>query len=432
MSLCVAALCSLTTAQHAGAQTNTAPARLTNRYLLIVETSRSMQDRAEGALRVAAELFTSGMGGQLQRGDTIGLWTFNDALHAGNFPLQAWSPAARTNMAKNVINFLRSQKFEKKPRFDKVLPALQQVVHNSDYITVIVISSGEAPVKGTPFDARVNEFYNTWRSQQKASRMPFLAILRGQKGQFADCAMHWAPWPIDLPALPQELLAARAAAKPAVAARPNPAGLPPISFTGHKPAESVPLPPQQNSTPNPAQSTAGLQSHNDVPTTGVTASGSSPTVLAFQGQPRSIALQAENASSVSGSASNGAPFKPQSLVAAATAAAKPVVENAQASAENPATNSSVSGASSIPPTVAKAAEIPTPSTPSVEKPANPPAPAPSVDILPSTSFVNAKLLWVAAGLSLALAALIFWRWREHTRPPLHVSLITRSLEEKQD
>jgi hypothetical protein len=46
--------------------------------------------------------------------------------------------------------------------------------------------------------------------------------------------------------------------------------------------------------------------------------------------------------------------------------------------------------------------------------------------------VNGKLLWVAAGLSLALAALIFWRWREHARPPLHVSLITRSLEQKQD
>jgi hypothetical protein len=188
MSLCVAALCALTTAQNAWAQTNTAPARLTNRYLLIVETSRSMHDRGDGALRVAADLFTSGMGGQVQRGDTIGLWTFNDELHAGKFPLQAWSPAARTNMAKNVVNFLRTQKLEKKPRFDKVMPVLQQVVHDSEYITVIVLSSGEAPIKGTPFDARVNGFYATWRSQQKAVGMPFIAILRAQKGKFADCA----------------------------------------------------------------------------------------------------------------------------------------------------------------------------------------------------------------------------------------------------
>lgn len=434
MSLCVAALCALTTAQNAWAQTNTAPARLTNRYLLIVETSRSMHDRGDGALRVAADLFTSGMGGQVQRGDTIGLWTFNDELHAGKFPLQAWSPAARTNMAKNVVNFLRTQKLEKKPRFDKVMPVLQQVVHDSEYITVIVLSSGEAPIKGTPFDARVNGFYATWRSQQKAVGMPFIAILRAQKGKFADCAMHWAPWPVDLPALPQELLAARAEAKPALAARPNPtASLPPITFTGHKPAaESLSPPPHQNVTSSTAPSTAASQPHNEAPATGVGTSGSGVTMLAVQGQP-SITIQAEKASPANGLATNASPLKPQSLIAA-TPPAKPAIESAQAPVDNPSTNSSSSAKpSSIPPGVAKVAESPAPSTPSLEKPVNPPVAAPSpVDIVPGTSFVNGKLLWVAAGLSLALAALIFWRSREHASTPLHVSLITRSLEQKQD
>lgn len=432
MSLCVAALCSLTTAQKASAQTNAAPARVTNRYLLIVETSRSMQNRSEGALRIAGDLFTSGMGGQVQRGDTIGLWTFSDTLHAGNFPLQAWTPAARTNMAVKVVNFLRAQKFEKKPHFDKVMPVLQQVVHNSDYITVIVICSGDAPINGTPFDARVNEFYTTWRSQQKAAHMPFVAILRAEKGKFADCAVHWAPWPVDLPALPQELLAARAV-KPALAARPNPpASLPPVTFTGHKGAASVSPPAHQNFTPNPAPSAAALQPHNEAPATDTATSGGGLTTLAAQPPPPST-VQAENSTPASGLPTNGSPFKPQSFVAS-TPSVKTVDEKAPAPVNNPSTNSSVSApASSIPPAVATAAETPAALISSLEKPANPPvAASSSVAILPSASLLNAKLLWLAAGLCLLLAALVFWRWREHARPPLHVSLITRSLEREQD
>src|SRR5438309_7975909 len=51
------------------AQTNTATPG--NRYLLIVETSRSMQQRSQGTLRAVQQLLLSGMNGQLRRGDTL-------------------------------------------------------------------------------------------------------------------------------------------------------------------------------------------------------------------------------------------------------------------------------------------------------------------------------------------------------------------------
>ena len=71
------------------AQTNTARALPpSNRCLLIVETSRSMQRRAEAVLKAVQDLLTSGLNGQLRQGDTLGLWTFNDDLYTGRFPLQ--------------------------------------------------------------------------------------------------------------------------------------------------------------------------------------------------------------------------------------------------------------------------------------------------------------------------------------------------------
>src|SRR5215472_6554827 len=57
-----------------------------NRYLFIVETSRAMQKREEGLKQAVTNLLGSGMRGQLQSGDTVGLWTYNNELHAGRFP----------------------------------------------------------------------------------------------------------------------------------------------------------------------------------------------------------------------------------------------------------------------------------------------------------------------------------------------------------
>src|SRR5439155_23268789 len=68
------------------AQTNAAKAApRANRYLLVVETSRSMKPRLEATLKLVQGLLVSGMNGQLRRGDTLGIWTFSEDLYAGRF-----------------------------------------------------------------------------------------------------------------------------------------------------------------------------------------------------------------------------------------------------------------------------------------------------------------------------------------------------------
>src|SRR5947209_15354463 len=82
------------------AQTNSVKASgPSNRYLMIVQTSRSMERRADETLKVVQDLLTSSMSAQLRRGDTFGLWTFNEALYAGRFPLQEWSPESQRAVA---------------------------------------------------------------------------------------------------------------------------------------------------------------------------------------------------------------------------------------------------------------------------------------------------------------------------------------------
>src|SRR6185295_9047206 len=85
------------------AQTNVAkaPSRA-SRYLFVIETSRSMEKRSEGTLKAAQGLLVSAMSGQLRRGDTLGVWTFNDELYAGQLPLQKWSPEGQKQIANRT------------------------------------------------------------------------------------------------------------------------------------------------------------------------------------------------------------------------------------------------------------------------------------------------------------------------------------------
>src|SRR5438094_8071016 len=129
------------------AQTNTSPPG--NRYLFVVETSRSMQSRSEGTLRAVQQLLNSGMGGQLRRGDTLGVWTYNDTLFAGKFRLQLWSPETHASTVANVVGFLQQQTYEKNGRLEKVLPALDRVIKDSPFLTIILVSGGEQEIHGT-------------------------------------------------------------------------------------------------------------------------------------------------------------------------------------------------------------------------------------------------------------------------------------------
>ena len=90
----IALLCVTFWPFHLRAQTNT-PVPQSNRYLLLLETSHSMQRRSDGALQAIHALLSSNFGGQIRNGDTLGVWTYNEELTAGKLPMQQWSADAQ-------------------------------------------------------------------------------------------------------------------------------------------------------------------------------------------------------------------------------------------------------------------------------------------------------------------------------------------------
>src|ERR1051325_3072999 len=188
------------------------------RYLFIVETSRSMGHRSDGTIKTVANLLFSGMYGQIRQGDTIGVWTYNKELYTGRLPLQRWSTLEQRDVCSAILNFIKSQKYDSQPAFSSVRPPLENVIKDSEFITVVLVSSGEEKMLGTPFDDQMNQLYDNWREEQQKSRMPFVTVLRAKRGTIIGYSVTPSPWQVEFPAWPAE---------PAVAKNVVPEPLPP-------------------------------------------------------------------------------------------------------------------------------------------------------------------------------------------------------------
>ncbi|MGD0615038.1 MAG: hypothetical protein ABSA69_06305 [Verrucomicrobiota bacterium] len=199
----------------ASAQTNTAKPALSNRWLFVVETSKHMEPRARAAGQTAASLVWSGANGQMRPGDTLGIWTFNDDVYAGRFPLQIWSPGTRQETSAQMFQFLNAQKFEKDSRLDNALGKMLRIIRNSDYITVVLVSDGSKKIHGTPFDDQINRTYRSWSKEQEKALIPFVTVLRAEHGRITHYAVAMPPWPIEMPPLPAALTQVAAVTPPA-------------------------------------------------------------------------------------------------------------------------------------------------------------------------------------------------------------------------
>lgn len=222
-------------AQWSPAQTNSPelvyPA---NRYLLVVETSRAMQQHTNVLFTIVRQLVGSKIAAQAHHGDTLGFWTYNEDVYHGVLPLQKWSMGNTADITERVAGFLSAQKFEKVARLDKV--TLDRLNKNSQFITVILICLGDTDVQGTPFDDTINQFLRTWRKKEHEAGAPFVIALRGQAGTFVDYTLNPSPWPAELPVLPKELLTPSTPVQPVAAATNKPPAptVPSLIVSGRK------------------------------------------------------------------------------------------------------------------------------------------------------------------------------------------------------
>jgi hypothetical protein len=224
-----------------------------NRFLFIFDTSWDMKYRVEAVQKTLETMLATSLNGQLHAGDSIGVWTFNQDLRPGDFPLQSWDPNDAVMIASNITKFIGGRDYAKSARFAALQPLLNRVVQDSERLTVVIFCSGGSKVSGTPFDAGINQVFQEKLAKQKSAHQPFVIVWRSQLGQYVNCTMGFPPQPVDFtgfPPLPEP--PPPPAPKPTNAPPPvlSPA-VPSLIIVGTKIESSPPLP-QMVPTNSPA------------------------------------------------------------------------------------------------------------------------------------------------------------------------------------
>ena len=433
------------------------PAPSSNRYLLIVDTSGLMDARSRNTLKTVQDLLNSDMNGQMKPGDTLGIWTFSVGLDAGRLPLQRWSTNEQQAITDRVITFLKRQKYEKSADMEKVLIAMKRVIKDSQPITVILVSAGDWPIHGTPFDDRINEFCKQWHGMQQKARMPFVIVLRARNGEITDYSLNRPPSPVQMPSLPGELkMAGAVQRKLPEAARPvQTPTAPPLIVSGknakplHAPKsdKAPPAKPERPAsipTAEPAKVEQPKPAAPAVETAKVSPAPAAPEKPAIEPakveQPKPAAPAVETAKAVPAPAATEKPaVEPKPVEPAPIRAAIPVTPSAVKVEEIKVPDQKPAASPPAPLAVAPAIPVPEIRT----EPAAPPVPpreaatVPSVTLSPSAetaaavppgTFLSHKSVWsvglVLAGVAIGFGLLTLSR----SRATPHASLITRSLD----
>ena len=392
------------------AQTN-APVNLSDRYLFIVDTSAAMRRRAPAAQKAVENLMRSSMGAQFQRGDTVGVWTFNEQLYAGRLPLQTWTPETSDLITSNVVRFLKAQNYGGESRFEAVAPTLRRIVGESPRLTILLVSDGDEPITGTGFDADIKRALDSKAREQEKARMPFITVLRAARGRIASATVNLAPWPVEFPSFPPE---------PKVVEAPKPGPKP-------KPEPPRPVVPNLvvigNKKPEPAAATNALPAANSPtpPTaTPVAPEGQPPTAVTLTNPSTTSTMSSNLPVAVPSSAKTSLPVLTNVIVPAATTATTTNTPAANLQSATPATE----------PTVLEtpAAVAPTlPDEPATSSPAN----NPPSEVTVAAASESGAVPWVLIAVGtvpIVLGVSVFFFLQKRARNAGHGSLITRSLD----
>jgi hypothetical protein len=182
----------------AAARAQTAP----ERFLFIFDTSAAMKNRLPAVEKTIDTMLALSLGGRLHSGDDVGVWTFDHELRTGEFPLQSWSPENAATFASNLKTFLGNQHYANDTTFDALQPRLNQVMRNSERLTMLIFCDGQNEISWTPYDTGVNQLFQQRQAERKKSRQPFVLVLRSQHGEYAGCTVGFPPDAINLPDFP--------------------------------------------------------------------------------------------------------------------------------------------------------------------------------------------------------------------------------------
>lgn len=180
----------------------TAQAADGQRWLLIFNTSSAMKKRLPATEAEIGRLLLDSAGGKMQKGDSIGVWMFDEKLRTGQYPLTFWQPTMAAGFTTNLVAFVRQQKYSSDTEFDSLQPMINRVIADSERLTILIFCDGTDQVRWTPYDDGINSTLEQTAAERKKNQQPAVILLRTQMGKYVGATVNFPPSPLNFPAFP--------------------------------------------------------------------------------------------------------------------------------------------------------------------------------------------------------------------------------------
>ena len=180
------------------------PAANSNRFLLLLDTSLAMKPLETAQRETTFDLVYSGLRGQMTNGDTYGLWLAGEKNDT-SFPMESWKLKHAVELAAKAAVHVKDRGYKGRGALDTALADAKRVVQNVGDLTVVLVSNGETPVQGTPFDEAINARFTELAPVMKQAGVTLNTVLVAQDGEFVAWAVNSPEFLIEMPSLPARM-----------------------------------------------------------------------------------------------------------------------------------------------------------------------------------------------------------------------------------
>ena len=175
-----------------------APKAEGKRFLFIVDTSAGMKPLDMSVRQTIFDLIYSGARGHMTNDDTYGLWLVGEKNNT-SFPMESWKEKFAVEIAAKAVSHTKDQGFKGQANLTLALADASRIVKNIGDLTVVVISNGETPLRGTPFDDAINDRFRELAPVMKAAKATVNTALVAQGGKFVAWAANSPQFLLDVP-----------------------------------------------------------------------------------------------------------------------------------------------------------------------------------------------------------------------------------------
>jgi hypothetical protein len=172
-----------------------------NRFLFIIDTSASMKPFDKALHETVFDLVYSGVRGQMTQGDTYGIWLVNDQTDT-SFSMESWGQRHSVELGGKAAAHVKKQGYNNKARLDIAFADVMRVVRNVGDLTIILVSNGETPIAGTPFDGAVNDRFRQLVPEMKRAKATLNTAFVARDGEIVAWAVNTPELLVSVPYVP--------------------------------------------------------------------------------------------------------------------------------------------------------------------------------------------------------------------------------------